>query len=621
MTPRMARTDLVCTLLLCALGCSVTPQTQQPPGGGKADGADSDPDSDRNRTCPGGCDVGTVCDTVVEACIAEPGAPTLQSPISGARTSGVPVVAWTSAPAASDSLVKICRDLECSEVTARLTGTAGAPLPFPLVRGAYFVRGYGRSQQPDGHEVIGADHTTTRVIFANGGSAPTIQPLGLEPDFDRDGRVDVLRVESATDGSSTQLLELELASGKTPTVAGADYAFGTYATPVLDLDGDGRDELVTVAQLGVNPINLMRYQLDLDSNLQLVQTVSFTIPPGETLVGLLSLGDVDGDGFADLGVQLSLPPRITTGDGGGTLAYFTGIELDILHGSPSGLGAPEVVQFAVPQDEQTFSPAAGNVLVPVGDVDGDGFPDLALEVQTLDPVDRVVSGQLHHADVFAGARTNPYQRTIARLAYTDQVVGLGDIDGDGLADVGSVRASGYTFTYLDGGGYLEGIQPAQIVIAYGSSTLRVAAPWTLPVDQVPGCSNGTGPGYDNFPRQGWLIGGGDLDGDGFDDVLLEIDGVHDGSGTGVHHCDGSPSVAEVHVGTSAGLDTGVTQVLTNPAGMTFGMPILVEFVGALVPGPGGDDLVVGTPSGYSTVPERLDVLGGTRGEISVIRPL
>jgi hypothetical protein len=159
-------------------------------------------------------------------------------------------------------------------------------------------------------------------------------------------------------------------------------------------------------------------------------------------------------------------------------------------------------------------------------------------------------------------------------------------------------------------------------VAYGSTSgLRYGTPWIFPIEQVTGCTNGAEGAYDRFPRSGGFAGaGGDLDGDGYDDVVVAVSGHHLGTASGVHHCDGTPSVAELHYGGASGLDPNPVQTLSNPADSTRDFPMVTRYVGALVPAAGGDELLIGTPAGYGQ-PEQLDILGGGRGQVATIRSL
>ena len=102
------------------------------------------------------------------------------------------------------------------------------------------------------------------------------------------------------------------------------------------------------------------------------------------------------------------------------------------------------LELPVPQMAAQF----GRVLAGVGDIDGDGVPDLAVGAPDEDVNGRVEQGQAY---VFSGA-TGVLLRTLrAPMAQTGAafgaaLVGLGDINGDGVPDL----AVGAPFQEVDG---------------------------------------------------------------------------------------------------------------------------------------------------------------------------
>lgn len=616
--------------LLVLAGCGSVddgPGTEGP-GGGKADGGDSDPDSNRDRTCPGGCDEGTVCDDIDQVCIAEPGSPTLRSPISGARTTGRPDVTWSSSASAADSMIKICRDISCTDVVERLFAESEASLAQPLPRGVYFVRGYGRALLPGNRYVIGAVRSATRMIVTSGADAATFQPLGLENDFDRDGRTDLLRTVGGP-GTYPSELNILLANGERPRVTRSNVSssFGSAAIPVLDTDGDGFPEIVTAA-ITPTKIEVLRYELDADDALVLVDTVEVDLPMDHAFKQLLSLGDVDRDGLADVGVELALPVRNEVGTYGGTLYYRTGAKLQILRGATLGLVLGATHRFDIPVDEQpnhAIGPGAGTppLLRAVGDVDGDGFPDLAFGVDVPDAADRDVSWHRYRVDLLRGAAASAYKQSLARLPRVSRVSALGDINGDGRADVGGVQHAGYRFT----NGQMKGLDPARVVLLYGGAgALTATTGWSFPVTDLPGCTNGATYYYSKFLEDGVFVGGGDLDGDGYDDALVGTTSTHEGTGTGGAYCHDTGGRVRALYGSPSGLGAAPVQTVISPAGANRYFPTEITFVGNAAPTSSGDEVVLGTDPHRDSPTEsydagRTDVFSGPRGSLSPVRSL
>lgn len=613
----------VATVLTALSGCGASVQTES----GSVDLVVGD----RHRTCPGGCAEGTVCDELVLSCVAEPGAPTLRSPIAGARTTGKPLVTWTDSPEASDSLIEICTDRDCTNVVRSLTGAGEASLTETLPLGVYFVRGVGRTLAADGHLVRGAVMTTPRAIFSSGRDASSRQPLGRVDDFDGDGQADVFRRESSLSLSTSAVSALSVrlaATKKQAQVLGGwfsngvgDSAFGAQAFSTLDTDGDGRSEIMTIQQervsqgyygspLPANPIRVQRIQLGADNQtLPIVQNLDVTLPPGQSFVDLIPLGDVDLDGFADIGFVRRLPSRLTSGQYGGTLEHSTGLELEILYGGPAGLGRPTVVDFVLDEGDQPFGWGSWPVLNAIGDINGDGYPELALGVMGPDPANRTVSAQGHFVAIFAGGSDAAYTTELGRIGRLSSLVGLGDLDGDGLADFGGVQEPAYQFNPPSYGP--KGFEPAQLIIGLGSSGVSSTSVYALSV-ATNGCLNHDWMDAPGCPFSGSVTGAADFDADGFSDVVLAANNSNT-----LNY--GGGGRALLFYGSATGLASQPAQEITSPNGPAAPFPRGLTSHGNLN-GAGGDELELvsggyktGIDYGAPTVATRRDVFGGPRG--------
>ena len=109
------------------------------------------------------------------------------------------------------------------------------------------------------------------------------------------------------------------------------------------------------------------------------------------------------------------------------------------------------------------------------------------------------------------------------------------------------------------GSYYVSLDDGDVEIAYGgTSSSPATSRWTLPEETEPGCSNGWQ--YSSrFPVKGVLAGGGDLDGDGFDDFVLVSRESHPGSSA----CQsGGPRVRVLYGPSSLGF--AVEQTLAGP---------------------------------------------------------
>ncbi|MBN9516990.1 FG-GAP repeat protein [bacterium] len=204
--------------------------------------------------------------------------------------------------------------------------------------------------------------------------------------------------------------------GELTTVLGG-FGGGVYLA-AGDLDGDGRDELAVSADAGggtrVTVLRLLR-----------------TFSPVADFIALddpnfrggsrVAIGDVDGDGAADLivGAGVGGGPRVAVYAGGSVLA-----------GSPAKL---------VPDFFALDSSLRSGVFITAADLDGDGFAELAYGTGTTGgPRVRVVSGALLVANPGRPADALPAVADFFAFDPNDRsglrVAGR-DLDGDGAAEL------------------------------------------------------------------------------------------------------------------------------------------------------------------------------------------
>ncbi len=182
--------------------------------------------------------------------------------------------------------------------------------------------------------------------------------------------------------------------------------------------------------------------------------------------------DFDGDGYGDLTLQYGVP-----GNGGSEVYY----------GSSSGISAASA----------TITFAGFGRPVSLGDVNGDGFADFG-------GTDNNSSSDLGLEVYFGGASglsANPSQ-TLGLLA-DGYVVAVGDVNGDGYADAAVCSSQG----------------SASILVFFGSPAGLPATPdVTIPAPAGDGniCNN---PELDMSGDELALDGGGDINGDGYDDII------------------------------------------------------------------------------------------------------
>jgi hypothetical protein len=438
------------------------------------------------------------------ACLCEPGflvregacvpvgAPRPIAPLSTARaTSQQPKFRWALPDGADGAEVEICADRACSRslATFRASGTEGTS-PKALPHGVYFWRLRGTTGG-------GAGTATSPVweVFvgwrSSGGGANT--SWGSVLDVNGDGLADVaLGMPDAPNELGEALhgtITIHLGAPGGPSVAPAIVMkapddngpfpnFGEAVASAGDVDGDGYGDLVVGAPGGnASPGAFYVYRggpsWATDWRSAKPITVYGTVPHANFGWSVSGAGDVNGDGYADV-------VAVTQGASSGTL-YL---------GGPNGLG-----------DAITLDAPRTTVAASAGDVNGDGYGDVVFGAHNADGAAGVAFLYLGGAGGMAGppividAPNAPY----GFFAYTAACAG--DVNGDGLADI--VLGA-------------PGVKPMAFVYP-GSKSGGVGTPMALasqggPTDDL------TDPHSVEFGAG--VAGAGDVDGDGYDEVLV-----------------------------------------------------------------------------------------------------
>ena len=193
---------------------------------------------------------------------------------------------------------------------------------------------------------------------------------------------------------------------------------------------------------------------------------------------LSNAGDVNGDGVDDLLVGAPGPGNVAG-------------EVYLLLGSPSGLSATSMATFTTPT---TFGPSTsdddfGVAVAGVGDVNGDGYADLAIGAPECDPAVGSDAGCVYVYFGGPGLSNTPSwfaSGGSANRRFGGIIAGVGDLGGDGYDDM-AVRATvfgaGEVDVYFGGAG---GMVPAGTLSAGGTSDFG---------DAIAGVGDANGDGY------------------------------------------------------------------------------------------------------------------------------
>ena len=243
--------------------------------------------------------------------------------------------------------------------------------------------------------------------------------------------------------------------------------------------------------------------------------------PGQETFGAAAgtAGDVNGDGYSD----------IVVGDSYSSKVY-------VWHGSATGLGPtgePDNADWSARPKT-----SAGAAVGTAGDVNGDGFTDVIVGA----PRGTVTFAEEGQVMVFAGSTTGLGAAALwtrvggqANAHYGWSVGTAGDVNGDNYADI-VVGAPNYTWTYAEGG---------KAEVFHGSASGPSASPdWSVA-------------GAAEADHYGWAVAtAGDVNGDGFSDVLAGAPDHSEGLGRAEAFLGGPAGLASARIWDNEGDQAG-----------------------------------------------------------------
>ncbi|WP_419580315.1 beta strand repeat-containing protein [Stieleria magnilauensis] len=380
---------------------------------------------------------------------------------------------------------------------------------------------------------------TRRILGGNGSDTLQMGRPGMSIDLTTIGDNRIVDIEN-----------IDLGSGlaHTLTLDGQDLRNLSSHDNSLTVDGDGSVVRLVGGDWGAPTLNRLngddyvRYAngngiINLNARLTIAVAerelssldgnVGFTITGGNTFDSLGTVsgaGDINGDGYDDVVVgAIGADPN----------SQFEAGESYVVFGGPGGFNATLSVSdlngvngFRLPGmsgfDQSGYSVSG------VGDFNGDGLDDLLIGARGADPGGEASAGECY----LVFGRSTPFPRVIdvssldgtngmriegaVRLdGLGSSVSGAGDVNGDGLSDLIIGASDARPFGRVNAGA---------AYVVFGDIA---PAPAVLNVSELNGNNGFTITGEDLSGEAGISVGGNvDVNGDGFDDVIL-----------GAHHVD------------------------------------------------------------------------------------
>ncbi|UCF76569.1 MAG: VCBS repeat-containing protein [Betaproteobacteria bacterium] len=290
-------------------------------------------------------------------------------------------------------------------------------------------------------------------------------------DIDGDEKDDVLVLDVIGEGFNNNVLYLLLQDGANPGhfLPPRAIASGltTYDFTVNDLNGDGAPDIVIAGGPGGgNGAQLLMQNAVQRGTFQPLTTLAL---PGRAQQ--VHSGDLNGDGLVDLAFYATTSFNVNTGSSG---------HIVIVYAEPGG-------GFAAPI---AFAPEIGlnAELLRIADVQGDGLPDL---VVIFNPFSSDYRGKVRVL----------LQTSLGIFNATDSFPSLRGTDGFVVSDLNSdnrpeVATTGF---FPDGSGGIR--STTNVLVHIGGGTYGLAAVYEMPVSMS-------------------RINAADVDGDGFNDLLL-----------------------------------------------------------------------------------------------------
>ena len=370
-------------------------------------------------------------------------------------------------------------DLDGDGVTEMAVGAPGRLLGHVSTGDAYivFMNPDGtpkraaeiNSQTPNGPASLARDDrfgsSVAGIGDLDGDGVPDMAVGATGHIVDGAGTGDVYVMFLNADGSVKRTAEVNSQTPNGPASLAAGDRFGSSVAGIGDLDGDGVTEMAVGAtgHYGLGSANVGDVYvmfLNADGSVKRTAEVNSQTPNGPSLAGddrfgssVAGIGDLDGDSIPDMAVGAT--GHAFEGAATGSL-YVIFLNAD---GTPKRTAE---INSQTPNGPQSLADGDlfGASVAGVGDLDGDGIPEIAVGAPGVAVGDTGTTGDLYvmfmnpdgsvkrTAEVNSQTPNGPSSLADgARFGHA--VAGLGDLDGDGGAEIAvGAPASASGLVYL-----------------------------------------------------------------------------------------------------------------------------------------------------------------------------
>ena len=283
-------------------------------------------------------------------------------------------------------------------------------------------------------------------------------------DLDGDGKPDIIVSESASNTVSV-LRNIGTGGIITTNSFAAPINFTVGPSPanmaIADLDGDGKPDVVTISGVDNNNAVSVLRNISTVGNIAFAPTVNF---PGLSSCDDVAIGDLDGDGKPDLAVS--------SGSAGQSLSIYR---------NTSTPGSLTTNSFAPHVD---FAVGGWGNTVAIGDLDGDGKPDVVVLTQLPDHLS--LFRNIGTVGSFTTSSFAP--RVDLATGYNPNGLAIGDLDGDGRPDMVFGNSYDNTISIYQNASQVGGqpvitSQPTdQTVVDGGTASFSVTATGATPLN-------------------------------------------------------------------------------------------------------------------------------------------